>query len=40
MTANKDEAENNFDAFIQTYSGKYPKATECLEKGRDVLLTF
>jgi transposase-like protein len=23
-----------------TYGAKYPKATECLEKDRDVLLTF
>jgi len=40
MADNKDEAERNFDAFIQTYSAKYPKATECLQKDRDVLLTF
>ena len=40
MADNKDEAENNFNAFIQTYNAKYPKATECLEKDRDVLLTF
>ena len=40
MADNKDEAEKNFDAFMQTYSAKYPKATECLEKDRDVLLTF
>ena len=40
MADNKDEAEKNFDAFIQTYSAKYPKATECLEKDRDVLLAF
>jgi putative transposase len=40
MADNKDEAENNFDAFIQTYNAKYPKATECLEKDRDVLLSF
>ena len=40
MADNKDEAEKNFDAFIQTYNAKYPKATVCLEKDRDVLLTF
>lgn len=40
MADNKDEAEKNCDAFMQTYSAKYPKATECLEKDRDVLLTF
>jgi transposase-like protein len=40
MASDKDEAEKNFDAFIQTYNAKYPKATECLAKDRDVLLTF
>jgi len=37
---NKAEAEKNFDAFIQTYEAKYPKAVACLQKDRDVLLTF
>jgi putative transposase len=40
MASDKDEAEKNFDAFIQTYSAKYPKAAECLAKDREVLLTF
>jgi transposase-like protein len=40
MADNKDEAERNFDAFIQTYSAKYPKAVNCLEKDRDSLLSF
>jgi transposase-like protein len=40
MAANKHEAEQCFDAFIQTYETKYPKAVECLEKDRDALLTF
>jgi len=40
MADNKNEAENNFDAFIETYSGKYPKATKCLEKDREALLSF
>jgi putative transposase len=40
MADNKAEAEKNFDAFIQTYEAKYPKATDCLRKDRDVLLTF
>lgn len=40
MAANKNEAEQCFDAFIQTYEAKYPKAVECLKKDRDVLLTF
>jgi transposase-like protein len=40
MADNKAQAEKNFDAFIQTYEAKYPKATDCLKKDRDVLLTF
>lgn len=40
MASDKDEAEKNFDAFIQTYSAKYPKAAECLAKDREILLTF
>ena len=40
MADNKKEAENNFDAFIQTYEVKYPKASECLQKDREALLTF
>jgi transposase-like protein len=34
------EAERAFDLFLSTYEAKYPKATECLQKDRDVLLTF
>ena len=33
-------ADTAFDAFIATYDDKYPKATACLRKDRDVLLTF
>ncbi len=40
MAENKAEAEQNFDAFIQTYEAKYPKAVECLVKDREALLTF
>lgn len=40
MASDKDEAEKSFDAFIQTYNAKYPKATQCLAKDREVLLTF
>jgi len=40
MAPEKDEAEKHFDDFIKIYEAKYPKATECLEKDRDVLLTF
>ena len=36
----KEEAEKAFDSFIALYEDKYPKATECLSKDRDELLTF
>src|SRR3954447_19696050 len=29
-----------FDLFVRTYEAKYPQATECLVRDRDVLLTF
>jgi putative transposase len=34
------QAEKALDLFVKTYEAKYPKATECLVKDRDVLLTF
>ena len=40
MAPNKAEARKHFDDFISIYEAKYPKATECLQKDRDVLLTF
>lgn len=40
MAATKVEAGKAFDLFVATYEAKYPKATECLSKDRDVLLTF
>lgn len=40
MAPNKAEAQRHFDDFITIYEAKYPKATQCLEKDRDVLLTF
>lgn len=36
----KAEANRAFDYFIKAYEKKYPKATECLLKDREVLLTF
>lgn len=36
----KAEAGKAFDLFVKTYQAKYPKATECLAKDRDVLLAF
>lgn len=40
MAPDKDEAQRHFDDFISIYETKYPKAAKCLEKDRDVLLTF
>jgi putative transposase len=40
MAETKAEAEKAFDHFIESYEAKYPKATECLGKDREVLLTF
>jgi len=36
----KATAEQAFDLFLKTYEAKYPKATACLEKDREELLTF
>ena len=40
MASTREDAHNAFDLFIKTYETKYPKACECLEKDREVLLTF
>lgn len=40
MAATRKEALKAFDLFVQTFEAKYPKATECLVKDREVLLTF
>lgn len=40
MAPTKVDADQAFDLFVATYDAKYPKATECLSKDRDVLLTF
>jgi transposase-like protein len=34
------KAEEAFDLFVRTFEAKYPKATECLVKDREALLTF
>jgi putative transposase len=36
----KTDANRAFDRFIKTYQAKYPEATNCLDKDRDVLLRF
>jgi putative transposase len=40
MAETKADADAAFDAFIESYQIKYEKAVECLNKNRDVLLTF
>jgi putative transposase len=40
MAPTRAEAERAFDLFLATYQAKYDKATACLAKDRDVLLTF
>ena len=40
MAATRADANQAFDLFVATYEAKYPKATACLSKDRDVLLTF
>ena len=40
MAPDEAEAHAHFDDFISIYKDKYPRATECLNKDRDVLLTF
>ena len=36
----KKHAEKSFDHFVTTYEAKYPKATLCLEKDREELMSF
>jgi transposase-like protein len=40
MAETKAEAAKAFDLFVETFQVKYAKATECLAKDREVLLTF
>ena len=40
MAPDRARAEMAFDLFVATYEQKYPQATECLAKDREVLLTF
>jgi putative transposase len=40
LAETREAATKAFDLFVKTYEAKYPKATECLSKDRDVLLTF
>lgn len=40
MAPTRADSEIAFDKFIKIYESKYPKATECLSKDRDTLLSF
>jgi transposase-like protein len=40
MAPTRAEAEAAFDLFLATYQARYNKATDCLSKDRDTLLTF
>jgi putative transposase len=40
MAESRATAEQSFDHFLSTYEAKYSKATECLAKDREPLLTF
>jgi len=40
MAPTRAEAEKAFDLFVATFEAKYPKATACLAKDREELLTF
>jgi transposase-like protein len=40
MSATRQEAYTAFNAFIDDYGAKYPKATECLQKDKEELLMF
>jgi transposase-like protein len=40
MAPTRARARNAFDRFLETYEGKYPKASDCLRKDREALLAF
>lgn len=40
MAETKEDADKAFDYFLEAYRAKYPKATQCLEKDREDLLTY
>jgi putative transposase len=40
LAETRAKAEKAFDRFVKTFQAKYPKATECLEKDKEVLLRF
>ena len=40
MAETRKDAETAFDFFLEAYGPKYEKATACLAKDRDALLSF
>lgn len=40
LAETRQEADEAFDFFLEAYGAKYPKATGCLAKDREALLTF
>lgn len=40
LAATEAEAETAFDAFVQEYAAKYPKASGCLAQDREELMAF
>jgi len=40
MAETRKDATQAFDTFLEKYEAKYPEASKCLAKDRDVLLTF
>lgn len=40
MAETRKDANKAFDAFLEKYEAKYPKAAKCLAKDREVLLAF
>ena len=40
MAETRNQADQAFDLFVDSFGAKYPKAGECLVEDRDVLLTF
>jgi len=40
MAETRAAGDKAFDLFLKTFGAKYPKATECLARDREVLLTF
>jgi transposase-like protein len=40
MAETRQQANEAFDRFVESFEAKYPKAVECLVKDREVLLSF